>query len=246
MRINKKWSILVGLALGLAACSDMAVEEGEAVGMPSDFDLEEYIKINPDVKYQQVRKDLMDHGFYNQARLDTAKRAFITPDSVVVIVLEGTTPPTGSKLAKEARALAQANINADNDAFLKDSALVHKVFSTYVGFADSLWKGVDSLNSDEKTAIFEFNKQQTGEPSVKEDKEFLEKFVYDEDLMTQHYLLLGLLEGRAYRYCTQNDKKSTPISKFVPDTLGKAPIMLDYSAGRFCYDSKSDRKYLIQ
>lgn len=246
MRINKKWSILVGLALGLVACSDMALDENEAIGMPSDFDLQEYVKINPDVKYQQIRKDLMDHGFYNQARLDTIKRSFMTVDSELVIVDDGAMPPAGAKPARAARDSAQARVDADNAEFLKDTALAHKVFSVYVGFADSLWKGVDSLNADEKKAMFEFNKQQVGAPNVKEDKDFLEKFSFDEDLMFQHYLLLGALEGRAYRYCTKDDKMTTPFGKVKPDTLGSSPIMLDYSAGRFCYDSKKEQKYLIQ
>jgi hypothetical protein len=235
---------VLGLALGLMACSDLGVEKNEAIGMPADFSLEEYIKINPDVKYQQIRKDLMDHGYYNKARLDTAKKAVMMPDSTIVV--DYVDFPSGAKLAKDARKAAQANIDADNEEFLTDTALVHKVFSLYVGFADSLWAGVDSLDSDEKTAILEFNKQQTGKPSVKEDKEYLEKFAFDEDLMFNHYLLLGVLEGRAYRYCKKGESKSMPIEKVVPDTLGTKPFMLDYSAGRFCYDSTSAQKYLIQ
>ena len=246
MRISKKIGACLSLALGLVACSDMGIDETEATGLPDDYSLEKYLELNPDIKYQQARKDLKDHGFYNQARLDTIKKAFITPEGEIVIVAEGTMPPTGAKIAKDARAAAQANMNADNEAFLADSAFAHKVFSTYVGFADSLWKGVDSLDSDEKAAMFEFNKQQTGKPNLKEDKAFLEKFPYDESLMEQHYLLLGSLEGRAYRYCTKSDKKSTPFSKVVPDTLGSAPAMLVYSAWRFCYDSKTNQKYVVK
>ena len=244
MRMNGKIVAVLGLALGLMACSDLGVGENEAVGMPADFSLDEYIKINPDVKYQQIHKDLVDHSYYNKARLDTVQKAVMMPDSTIVVDYESF--PAGAKLARDARKAAQANVDADNEEFLKDTALVHKVFSVYIGFADSTWPGVDSLDSDQKAAIFGFNKQQTGAPNVKEDKEYLEKFEFDEDLMFNHYLLLGTLEGRAYRYCKKGESKSTPIDKFVPDTLGSAPIMLDYSAGRFCYDSTSAQKYLIQ
>lgn len=233
--------IASSLLLGLTACSDMAVDENEAIGMPSDFSVSEYVKINPDVKYQQIRKDLMDNFFYNKARQDSSKSAWLLEDGSVVI---SETMPAGGSFANDVRKAAKDAIEADNEAFLADTALAHEVFSKYIGFDDSLW--VEELDPDVKTAICEFNKQQTGAPDVKEDKAFLKNFSFNEDLMANHYLMLGTLEGRAYRYCTKSDNLSTTFAEVVPDTLGSAPFMLDYSANRFCYDSTSAQKYIIQ
>ena len=246
----RKKNLYFGLLISgmvMVACSDMGVDKDEAIGLPSDYSLEEYLAINPDIKYQQVKRDLEVNQFYNPDRFDSASNSYYVyegDDSVFVIA---PAKPENSEFARDARAKANEDINADNKEFLKDSALVKEVFVTYLGFPDSLWKGLDSLDKDMRTIVCLFNKQQKGPPNSKEDRAYLENFKYNERLLEMHYLVLGAMEGRAYRYCTNQDSRSKKMSAAVPDTIvDNSATMLDYRNYRFCFDSKKNEKYLIQ
>jgi len=246
----RKKTLYFGLLISgmiVAACSDMGVDEDVAVGLPSDYSLEEYLAINPDIKYQQVKKDLADNQFYNVDRFDSANNSYMVAEGDDSVFVIAPARPDNSNFAKEARAKANASILDDNENFLSDTALVKEVFLTYLGFADSLWKGADSLDKDMRSALCLFNKQQKGAPNSAEDRAFLENFKYNERLLEKHYLFLGAMEGRAYRYCNQSDSRSLKMESAVPDTISaNSSTMLDYRSFRFCYDSTSAQKYLIQ
>ena len=245
-----KKNLYLGLlisGMAVVACSDMGVDESEAFGFPSDYSLAEYLTINPDIKYQQVKKDLADNQYYNVDRFDSANNSYMVAEGDDSVFVIAPARPENSNFAKEARAKASADIQADNKNFLSDTALVKEVFLVYLGLADSLWKGADSLDKDMRNALCQFNKQQKGAPNSAEDRAFLENFKYNETLFEKHYLLLGSMEGRAYRFCTASDSRSAGIASVVPDTItDNSATMLDYRAFRFCYDSTSAQKYLIQ
>lgn len=233
------------ISLSFLACSDMAVDSADAVGLPSDFTIASYQELNPDVLYAQIRRDLSKR---NQVRLDSTNKLYHNAETGELVITSDS-PPTGfsnDSTAKAIRAKAKANYDADNAAFLADEKFVKEIFIRYLGIDSSLWLGLDSLNSEQKSLLYTFNLQQQGKPNLEADKQYLENFQFDEDLIKKHYLLLGLLEGRPYRYC---DGLSTgnPISKVVPDTIkNQLPYMPDYSAHRFCLNENEGLVYVIK
>lgn len=229
----------------MVGCSDMALDAEEISDLPSDYSLDVYLKVNPDIKYQQIKKDIADNQQYNPLRSDSVNKAVILEDGTIQISWE--TQPVGSKPASDIRIAALANQTADNKAFLADSQLVKDVFLKYMGLADSLWEGVEGLSKLHKNAVLEYNIQQKGAPDTKADRAFLENFKYDQTLLENHYKLIGILEGRAYRYCSKNDSKAMPMSSLtVPVIEESGSAMSDYSRYRFCLDSASTIKYVVK
>lgn len=237
---------IMAFALGcLVGCSDMGVDAKEAFAMPSDYSLDVYLKVNPDVKYQQIKKDIADNKQHNPLRSDSVNKAVILKDGSVLISWD--VMPEGATFASDIRKAALLNQNADNKAFLADSNLVKDVFLKYMGLADSLWEGVENLTKAQKNAVLAFNIQQKGAPDTKADRKFLENFKFDETLLAEHYKLLGMLEGRAYRFCGEGDSKSTPITSLeVPVIEDASAIMRDYRGYFFCLDSATAVKYVVK
>ena len=240
-------SILLCLGLGITACSDMSVDSDDTVVgtsnpdpsaqivddmfvLPADFKLDEYVEINPDVKYIQIVQELKKQ---NAAFLDSMK---MTSDSIKQE--DGTMVPIATVM-KERYA-------ADTSAFIhEDTAFTHKVF-LMAGYSEDLWVSADSLNSEQRGFLVRFNKIQSGEPSIKEDKDFVLKFDYDEDLMAPHFLTFGRLEGRPYRYCKGASEIGLLKSEVIPDTLGLRPRIMDYNAHLFCLNKEDGLVYSIK
>lgn len=241
----------------LVACSDMAVNENEALNAPSDFVLADYLAINKDIRAEQVLADLKKNKYYNAGRMDSlgAMNKVDKEGEICFVYEKGVCEgfKAGTE-AKKARDLAKADTAKDNAAFLSDVELVRMVFTDFIGFNDSLWNphvdstGVlDSIDSDIKAAVLRFNRQQIGAPNTAEDRKYLEEFTYDESLFEKHYLLIGIQDGRAYRYCNASDSRTLPFADVVPDTIrGSGPFALDYSARAFCYDSTNATVYSIK
>lgn len=254
--MNKKVKFaLIGTALVLGACADYSVDSGDMAvktsnagngvhdvtfyKMPSDFDLDTYLALNPDVKYFQIIDRLRNQD--NKPRLD-------------------------SMANNDTKAEATALYNADNEAFLADEALVKKAF-LMAGYPESIWEGAAELNKEQKAIVLRFNKQQIGgAPSAAEDVAYLDNFVYDPDLYEMHYAAFGILDGRAYRACAAADitipagnpqagktvvSKAASIEKQVAtivnlaDTLGAKPRIMDYSSYYFCQNAADGQIYPI-
>src|SRR5574344_1827243 len=222
------------------ACSDMSADSDEIAAIqagtatqtisdyPADFNTSVYSELNQDIAYEQILADLRNNGYYNPARMDSmsAVTSAGTPDTAV-------------------RNPAKAPYAADNAVFLSDTAFAHKVF-LMAGYSDSLWKGGDSLNSEQKKYILRFNRQQTGLPSLEEDRNYIPLFAFDSSLIKQHYLFIGAMNGRPYRYCTESSEMGMEKSELTPDTLKATAKILSYSAYRFCYDRNSGKSYAIK
>ena len=253
--MNKKVKFaLIGTALVLGACADYSVDSDDMAvktsnagngvhdvtfyKMPSDFDLDTYLSLNPDVKYFQIIDRLRNQD--NKPRLD-------------------------SMANNDTKAEATALYNADNEAFLADEALVKKAF-LMAGYPESMWEGAAELNKEQKSIVLRFNKQQIGgAPSAAEDVAYLDNFVYDPDLYEMHYAAFGILDGRAYRACAAADitipagpqagktvvSKAASIEKQVAtivnlaDTLGAKPRIMDYSSYYFCQNAADGQIYPI-
>ncbi|MDD5943456.1 hypothetical protein [Fibrobacter sp.] len=254
--MNKKVKFaLIGTALVLGACADYSVDSDDMAvktsnagngvhdvtfyKMPSDFDLDTYLSLNPDVKYFQIIDRLRNQD--NKPRLD-------------------------SMANNDTKAEATALYNADNEAFLADEALVKKAF-LMAGYPESMWEGAAELNKEQKAIVLRFNKQQIGgAPSAAEDVAYLDNFVYDPDLYEMHYAAFGILDGRAYRACAAADitipagnpqagktvvSKAASIEKQVAtivnlaDTLGAKPRIMDYSSYYFCQNAADGQIYPI-
>ena len=254
--MNKKVKFaLIGTALVLGACADYSVDSGDMAvktsnagngvhdvtfyKMPSDFDLDTYLSLNPDVKYFQIIDRLRNQD--NKPRLD-------------------------SMANNDTKAEATALYNADNEAFLADEALVKKAF-LMAGYPEAMWAGAAELNKEQKAIVLRFNKQQIGgAPSAAEDVAYLDNFVYDPDLYEMHYAAFGILDGRAYRACAAADitipagnpqagktvvSKAASIEKQVAtivnlaDTLGAKPRIMDYSSYYFCQNAADGQIYPI-
>ena len=245
---------LVGTALLFGACADYSVDSEDMMvktsfpgngtrdiayyALPEDYDLDTYLKLNPDVKYYQIINKLRDQD--NKPRLDS--------------------------MNGETKTDATALYNADNEAFLADEALAKKAF-LMAGYPESMWPGSDALGKEQKDVILRFNKQQIGgAPSSAEDKAYIDNFQYDPELYQMHYAAFGILEGRAYRVCKAADitipkgypqSGKTVVSKEesivkplvtivnLADTLGARPRMMDYSAYYFCKNEADGRTYPI-
>jgi hypothetical protein len=254
--MNKKVKFaLIGTALVLGACADYSVDSGDMAvktsnagngvhdvtfyKMPSDFDLDTYLALNPDVKYFQIIDRLRNQD--NKPRLD-------------------------SMANNDTKAEATALYNADNEAFLADEALAKKAF-LMAGYPEAMWAGAAELNKEQKAIVLRFNKQQIGgAPSAAEDVAYLDNFVYDPDLYEMHYAAFGILDGRAYRACAAVDitipagnpqagktvvSKAASIEKQVAtivnlaDTLGAKPRIMDYSSYYFCQNAADGQIYPI-
>ena len=254
--MNKKVKFaLIGTALVLGACADYSVDSGDMAvktsnagngvhdvtfyKMPSDFDLDTYLSLNPDVKYFQIIDRLRNQD--NKPRLD-------------------------SMANNDTKAEATALYNADNEAFLADEALAKKAF-LMAGYPEAMWAGAAELNKEQKAIVLRFNKQQIGgAPSAAEDVAYLDNFVYDPDLYEMHYAAFGILDGRAYRACAAADitipagnpqagktvvSKAASIEKQVAtivnlaDTLGAKPRIMDYSSYYFCQNAADGQIYPI-
>lgn len=254
--MNKKVKFaLIGTALLLGACADYSVDSDDMAvktsnagngvhdvtfyQMPSDFDLDTYLALNPDVKYFQIIDRLRNQD--NKPRLD-------------------------SMLNNETKADASALFTADNDAFLADEALVKQVF-LMAGYPESMWEGAAALNKEQKAIVLRFNKQQIGgAPNTAEDMDYLKNFQYDPDLYEMHYAAFGILDGRAYRACKSADitipagnslAGKTVVSKDasidptvasivnLADTLGAKPRIMDYSSYYFCKNDADGLVYPI-
>lgn len=254
--MNKKVKFaLIGTALVLGACADYSVDSDDMAvktsnagngvhdvtfyKMPSDFDLDTYLSLNPDVKYFQIIDRLRNQD--NKPRLD-------------------------SMANNDTKAEATALYNADNEAFLADEALVKKAF-LMAGYPEAMWAGAAELNKEQKAIVLRFNKQQIGgAPSAAEDVAYLDNFVYDPDLYEMHYAAFGILDGRAYRACAAADitipagnpqagktvvSKAASIEKQVAtivnlaDTLGAKPRIMDYSSYYFCQNAADGQIYPI-
>lgn len=254
--MNKKVKFaLIGTALVLGACADYSVDSGDMAvktsnagngvhdvtfyKMPSDFDLDTYLALNPDVKYFQIIDRLRNQD--NKPRLD-------------------------SMANNDTKAEATALYNADNEAFLADEALAKKAF-LMAGYPEAMWAGAAELNKEQKAIVLRFNKQQIGgAPSAAEDVAYLDSFVYDPDLYEMHYAAFGILDGRAYRACAAADitipagnpqagktvvSKAASIEKQVAtivnlaDTLGAKPRIMDYSSYYFCQNAADGQIYPI-
>ncbi len=235
--MNKKMKLLLAFfSLAFMSCSDIPTNSSDFVvtttnidlavySAPSDFDLETYLKLNPDVKYNQIIMDLKNNSFYNPARLD----------SMVATKNDAATV-----------AAAKASFEADNLAFLNTDPSFTKQIFIMAGYSDSTWLGVDQLNSEQKKMILRFNRQQNGAPSFQEDSTYILTFKYENELLENHYTMFGLLNGRPYRYCNAASELVLPKSQVVPDTLGKRPFILDYSANVFCFDSTTSSIFAIK
>ena len=246
---------MAGAALIFGACADYSVDSEDVMiktsnpgngthdiayyVAPEDYDLEIYLSINPDVKYFQIVEQLRTVD--NLPRLEAMK----SDDP-------------------EVKAAAKAAYDADNAKFLGDETLAKKAF-LMAGFPETMWPGIDSLTSTDaatvklmkniKSMMLRFNKQQlAGEPSVAEDIAYIDNFQYDYTLLDKHYVVFGVLDGRAYRNCTETDitipsgenagkhvvarevSADPSIAKIVnlADTLGAQPRKMDYSANYFC------------
>ncbi len=254
--MNKKVKFaLVGTALVLGACADYSVDSGDMAvktsnagngvhdvtfyKMPSDFDLDTYLALNPDVKYFQIIDRLRNQD--NKPRLD-------------------------SMANNDTKAEATALYNADNEAFLADEALAKKAF-LMAGYPEVMWAGAAELNKEQKAIVLRFNKQQIGgAPSAAEDIAYLDNFEYNPDLYEMHYAAFGILDGRAYRACAAADitipagnpqagktvvSKAASIEKQVAtivnlaDTLGAKPRIMDYSSYYFCQNAADGQIYPI-
>lgn len=239
----------------MGACADYSVDSDDMMvktsnagngtrdiayyALPEDYDLDAYLKLNPDVKYYQIINKLRNQD--NKPRLDSMQNA-------------------------ETKVEATALYNADNDAFLADEALAKKAF-LMAGYSESMWAGSEALNKEQKAVILRFNKQQIGgAPNSADDKAYIDNFQYDPELYLMHYAAFGILEGRAYRSCAKNDitipagyanAGKTVVSKEesdakplvtivnLADTLGARPRMMDYSAYYFCKNESDGRTYPI-
>lgn len=246
---------LVGAALVMGACADYSVDSDDMMvktsnpgngtrdiayyALPEDYDLDTYLKLNPDVKYYQIINKLRTQD--NKPRLDSMQNA-------------------------ETKVEATALYTADNDAFLADEALAKKAF-LMAGYSESMWPGSEALDKEQKAVILRFNKQQIGgAPNSADDKAYIDNFQYDPELYEMHYAAFGILEGRAYRKCEKNDitipagyanAGKTVVSKEesdakplvtivnLADTLGARPRMMDYSAYYFCKNEADGQTYPI-
>ena len=245
--MNKKVKFaLVCASLVLGACADYSVDsddvmvktsnEGNGVNdiayyaLPADYDLDTYLKLNPDVKYFQIIDRLRNQD--NKPRLDSMASS-----------------------EAEVKAAATERYNADNEAFLADEALVKKAF-LMAGYPESMWIDAASINSEQKKMVLRYNKQQIGgAPSSADDIAYIDNFQYDPELYEMHYAAFGILDGRAYRNCSKGDitipagfanagktvvSKRESIAKDVAtivnlaDTLGAKPRIMDYSSYYFC------------
>ena len=239
----------------MGACADYSVDSDDMMvktsnagngtrdiayyALPADYNLDTYLKLNPDVKYYQIINMLRIRD--NKPRLDSMQN-------------------------EETKADATARYDADNEAFLADEALAKKAF-LMAGYPESMWSGAADLDKEQKSVILRYNKQQIGgAPNAAQDLDYINNFQYDSELYDMHYAVFGIPEGRPYRVCAAADitipagrpqagktvvPKEQAVDKSLAsivnlaDTLGAKPRMMDYSAFYFCKNEKDGFTYPI-
>ncbi len=217
---------LVSLAISLAGCSSMKVEDADMGGLPPDFDIATYSEINPDIALYQIKLAVVA---LNKPTLDSLKLPI------------GTDPGTVTTEKKDA---IRAAIGADSANFFTDTSFIKTVFTQYTGLSSTLWDGFDSLaaHADRVGLVRAFN---VYGKSVAQDKQFLSSFVFDSSLIARQYEIGGFAEGRPYKYCEtgsnvhQNASDSTQAA-----VVDSARGIVDFRPNTYCL-KKADKKVYL-
>lgn len=214
--------ILVSLSslclIGFVACSSMKVEESETRGLPSDFTVADYAKLNPDlVRYQYVDYVLRA----NQPFLDSLM--FNLGDSLTRVAMK-------------------AHMTADTTEYAADLVFAEQVLTTYAGYDRvALPATMDSLDANQRRVYRRYNQIRL---TLAEDKAFLAAFQIDSSLLEVHYEILGQAAGRPYKYCAPGEigelqNRNTQASG---DSLG----LPDYRPNTYCLNEADSEVYLIK
>jgi hypothetical protein len=210
------WLIPVSIMM---ACSSMAVDNAIETALPSDFNVTDYALINPDVVSFQVETKIKES---NQKLKD--KGAYSAADSI-----------------------------ADLSAFLTDTSVIKELFDL-LGYKtnDEAWdlfiSQADSIKDTIKVDIYKdfftpynsLNKKPNDDLNIV--KEELKNVDYS--LVSLHYSMFGELNGRAYRYCTKDDKKT--VKQNLNQAKVNAKDIPDFRPNRYCQDKNSKINYLIK
>lgn len=132
-------------------------------------------------------------------------------------------------------------VSADSAEFYADTAWVHVLFTDYVGYSDNLWN-TDSLALDKEQLELITAYNRVGKS---DDKAYVQGFQVDSQLVMLQYSLVGLVEGRAYRYCSDSDAK-TEVQDPAKHAVSISKKTYDYSPNTFCYNQNDNLVYLIQ
>lgn len=126
---NFKILFSIAVASALVGCSSMAVDEDEALNgnLPSDFDVNEYMALHPEL----LRVQIKDFVSLHNANAEAAARE--------------------AGLYNEYKA-AKA---ADEAAFEADTATIHKIVTVYAGYTEADWNATLSASTKEEVIYAE-------------------------------------------------------------------------------------------
>lgn len=231
-----QWTLALTTIVSLFACSDNGLDSEEALAenWPADFNTAEYAQVNPDiVNYQRI--NAVEEK--NEQYLVALRKRYA--DSLM------TTGADSATAAGKASALTVSFADpAEQAIFFDDSVAVKKIFTDYAFMEEKYWPGMSALKEGvvsgeggvnlsgvaamEYRAVFE--KFHCLGNKASQDLTFLQSVKIDSTLIHQQYVLAGIYEGRAYRFCHEGEAS---YPKFIIDS--KKELILDTT-----WDFKAD------
>lgn len=133
----------------------------------------------------------------------------------------------------------------ETNTFFDKEASVKEIFTKYAGFADTIWPGFEELKtskiySDFRDPLFEYHA--FGNTASK-DLDFLKSFEVNYDVLKMQYVMIGRIEGRAYRYCKDGEAKQLQVADESQAVAVRSKW--DFSANTYCKNKKDGQIYLI-
>jgi len=137
--------------------------------------------------------------------------------------------------------LSADQVVADSAEFFSDTAWVHELFTDYVGYNDTLWNSEALvLDKEQFELVNAYNRV-----GKSDDKAYVQGFAVDSQLVLLQYSMVGLAEGRAYRYCGDSDAK-TEVQDPAKHAIAISKKAFDFSPHTFCYNQNDNLVYLIK
>jgi hypothetical protein len=287
----------------LVACSSMTGDDYDSFdsSYPSDFKESEYAEVNPDIILDQIAMKVVSYN--DSVKLAGLKRDSVLEATLDSAFMEkiytsfrpstfrdrNKYPPTGVPKWPGFEGFLQDSLLADTVMFLADTNTFMK-FMQISGYSGE-WDSFNEMLADElpanlnvpngikiKPQIDAVLRFKALDVSPADNMKLFDKFKasIDLDLVRMQYAYYGQMEGRAYRYCNDNDSKDevqeskpsevqakdcgqiempimTQATVFVgpPQKLGTPAVnycyfTVDFRPNTFCKDKASGDVYLIK
>jgi len=248
--------LCVALVLFLGSCSDLSVNDEEALAadLPADFDWQEYARINNDVKMSQIIIDIREKNKEYGKGTDSTSKAkencvniIKDEDFAKNVYLEYMQCPENGWNPKE----KCTGKYAYNGNFTKTtiSGTDTTRTCTIIGCWSGGWSELLAGWQDSLTAYSAASYTAGGSvdamcqfipkaENAGEVQKYLNDFNFDAYLIEQHYHFFGRMDGRPYKKCDSGSCEERSQSLHGEKRAGLNYSYYDYSKYTFCVNDE--------